>query len=191
MITSTREVSMRRKICAIGRSVVLSTLALLVFCGGAKAQNVTSATLSGIVEDANGASIPGASVTATQVETNQQRATTSDRDGHFKFPYLPVGNYQLTINEPGFTTLARRVTLNVGQALYLVFNLDVKGLAENLTIKDVSTIETTRSQVTETIRPAEINQLPLNGRNYLDLALLVPAVAPTNTGSNQRFAETS
>src|SRR6185503_10308166 len=56
---------------------------------------------------------------------------------------------------------------------------------------DVPMIETVRTQVTETIRPAEINDLPLNGRNYLDLALLIPAVAPTNTGSNQRFAETS
>jgi len=56
---------------------------------------------------------------------------------------------------------------------------------------DAAVIETVRTQVTETVRPAEINSLPLNGRNYLDLALLVPGVSPTNTGSNQRFAETS
>src|SRR5258705_666032 len=52
-------------------------------------------------------------------------------------------------------------------------------------------VETVRTQITETIRPAEINELPLNSRNYLDLALLIPGVSPTNTGSNQRFAETS
>ena len=52
-------------------------------------------------------------------------------------------------------------------------------------------VETVRTQITETIRPREINELPLNGRNYLDLALLIPGVSPTNTGSNQRFAETS
>jgi hypothetical protein len=52
-------------------------------------------------------------------------------------------------------------------------------------------IETVRTQITETIHPREINELPLNGRNYLDLALLIPGVSPTNTGSNQRFAETS
>jgi outer membrane receptor for ferrienterochelin and colicin len=56
---------------------------------------------------------------------------------------------------------------------------------------DVPLIETVRTQVAETIRPAEISDLPLNGRNYLDLALLVPGVSPTNTASNQRFAETS
>jgi hypothetical protein len=55
----------------------------------------------------------------------------------------------------------------------------------------VPMIETVRTQLTETIRPSEINELPLNGRNYLDLALLIPGVSPTNTGSNQRFAETS
>src|SRR6185295_5338530 len=56
---------------------------------------------------------------------------------------------------------------------------------------DVPLIETVRTQVTETIRPGEINELPLNGRNFLDLALLIPGVSATNTGSNQRFAETS
>jgi len=56
---------------------------------------------------------------------------------------------------------------------------------------DVPIVETVRTQITETIHPREINELPLNGRNYLDLALLVPGVSPTNTGSNQRFAETS
>jgi hypothetical protein len=56
---------------------------------------------------------------------------------------------------------------------------------------DTPVVETVRTQITETIRPREINELPLNGRNYLDLALLIPGVSPTNTGSNQRFAETS
>src|SRR4030095_7340956 len=61
----------------------------------------------------------------------------------------------------------------------------------NVTTADVPLIEGVRTQVTETIRPRDIDKLPLNGRNYLDLALLIPAVSPTNTGSNQRFAETS
>lgn len=176
------------------RTVIISVLALAAICGGplqVSAQNATSATLSGIVEDENGASVPGATLKAINVETNRERTTDSGRDGHFKFPYLPVGRYKLTVDETGFRPLSRDITLTVGQALYLVFKLDVNNVAENVTVTDVSQIETTRTQVTQTIRPAEIEQLPLNGRNYLDLALLVPAVAPTNTGSNQRFAETS
>jgi outer membrane receptor protein involved in Fe transport len=176
------------------RRLLTLTFAVAVILAGERitaAQNVTSATVSGVVEDANGAAVAGATLTAANVETNQQSATTSDRDGHFKFPYLAVGNYKLTIAESGFTTLRREVSLTVGQAFYLVFKLEVNGVSENITVNDVSPIETTRTQVTQTIRPAEIRQLPLNGRNYLDLALLVPAVSPTNTGSNQRFAETS
>src|SRR5881394_1909259 len=57
-----------------------------------RAQNIASASLGATVEDTNGASIVGATVTVMQVETNQQRKTNSDHDGRFKFPYLPVGN---------------------------------------------------------------------------------------------------
>ena len=82
--------------------------------------------------------------------------------------------------------------MSVGQALDLPVKLDVAGVSAQVNIgTDVPLVETVRTQITETIRPKEINELPLNGRNYLDLALLVPGVSPTNTGSNQRFAETS
>ena len=154
-------------------------------------QNVTSASLSGDVEDANGARVAGATVTAIQLETNQQRSANSDRDGRFRFPYLPVGSYRVTVDAPGFATTRQQVMLMVGQTLSLSIKLKVSGVAESVAVNDVPAIETVRTQVSETIRPAEIDQLPLNGRNYLDLALLVPAVSPTNTGSNQRFAETS
>ncbi|HYW73972.1 MAG TPA: carboxypeptidase regulatory-like domain-containing protein [Pyrinomonadaceae bacterium] len=176
------------------RIVTAFALILAAICAlhpNATAQNVTSASVSGTVADVNGAYISGATLSATNIETNQQFTTASDHEGHFKFPYLPVGNYKLVVAESGFTTVWRNVTLAVGQALYLVFKLEVNSVSANLTVTGISQIETTRTQVTETIRPAEINNLPLNGRNYLDLALLVPAVSPTNTGSNQRFAETS
>jgi hypothetical protein len=166
---------------------------LLVFTGQQTLaqQNVTSATLSGAVEDLNGASIAGATVTATNIETNQQRTTNSDRDGRFRFPYLPVGSYKIAIDATGFSTPSNEVTLTVGQSLYLPVKLEIAGIAAKVMISDVPAIETVRTQSSETIRPAEIDRLPLNGRNYLDLALLVPGVSPTNTGSNQRFAETS
>lgn len=156
-------------------------------------QNVTSATLSGSIQDSSGAVVSGASVTATNVETNQHTATTSDAAGQYRFPYLRTGDYTLTIEATGFSTIAKQLTLTVGQALDMPVRLEVAGLSAQVDVgsTDVPVIETVRTQITETIRPREINELPLNGRNYLDLALLVPAVAPTNTGSNQRFAETS
>src|ERR1051325_9652792 len=105
------------------RNILLSVLAVTAFGVGhlnVAGQGVTSATLSGIVEDANGAYVPGATLTATNVDTNQQRTTDSDREGRFAFAYLHVGNYRVTIAESGFHTLSRNLTLTLGQALYFV-----------------------------------------------------------------------
>ncbi|HYK22415.1 MAG TPA: TonB-dependent receptor, partial [Pyrinomonadaceae bacterium] len=166
---------------------------VLLSVGLAQAQqNVTSGTLSGRIEDSSGAIVSGASVTATHIETNQQLTTTSDYDGRFRFPYLRTGAYDVKIDAPGFTAVSKQLTVSVGQALDLPVKLEVAGISAQVNIQpDVPIVETVRTQITETIRPAEINELPLNGRNYLDLAVLIPGVSPANTGSNQRFAETS
>jgi hypothetical protein len=175
--------------------LILGTIMLCSqFVGTAYTQQaITSATLSGRVEDASGAVVSGASLVAHNLSTNQQLSATTNHDGRYKFPYLQVGSYSLLVEATGFTAQTRLLTVTVGQALDLPIKLDVSGVAAevNVSTSDVPLVETVRTQVAETIRPAEISQLPLNGRNYLDLALLIPGVSPTNTGSNQRFAETS
>ncbi|HSK64664.1 MAG TPA: TonB-dependent receptor, partial [Pyrinomonadaceae bacterium] len=131
-------------------------------------------------------------VTATNVETSQRLTTSTDQEGRYRFPYLRIGSYDVRVEAPGFTAVNKQLTITVGQALELPVTLDVAGVSAQVHVGgEVPLIETVRTQVTETIRPREITDLPLNGRNYLDLALLVPGVSPTNTGSNQRFAETS
>ncbi|HET6974873.1 MAG TPA: TonB-dependent receptor [Pyrinomonadaceae bacterium] len=168
---------------------------LVLLCAGfcAAQQNVTSATLSGRIDDASGALVSGANVSATNLETNQRQTTTSDHEGRYRFPYLRTGDYDVTIDAPGFATITKRLTLSIGQAIDLPIKLEVAGVSEQVNVggTEVPIVETVRTQLTETIKPKEINELPLNGRNYLDLALLIPGVSPTNTGSNQRFAETS
>ena len=155
-------------------------------------QTVTSATLSGRIEDASGAAVSGAGLTAINLETNQKQIASTDYDGRYRFPYLQVGSYRLSIEAQGFAPLTKELTVTIGQALNLSLKLEVAGVSAQVNVvSDVPMIETVRTQVTETLRPAEINALPLNGRNFLDLALLIPGVSPTNTGSNQRFAETS
>jgi len=155
-------------------------------------QSVTSATLSGRIEDARGAFVSGASVTAVNLETQQHLNTTTDDEGRYRFPYLRTGTYDLKIDAAGFSSVTKQLTVSIGQALDLPIKLDVAGVSAQVNIgTDIPAVETVRTQITETIRPREINELPLNGRNYLDLALLIPGVSPTNTGSNQRFAETS
>jgi len=171
----------------------LSLLFLFVFsCLCVAQQSVTSATLSGRIEDTSGASVSGANVVATHVETNQHVETTSDHEGRFRFPYLRTGAYDLKIDAAGFASVAKQLTVSIGQALDLPVKLEVAEVSAAVNIgSDVPIVETVRTQITETIRPKEMNELPLNGRNFLDLSLLIPGVSPTNTGSNQRFAETS
>src|SRR5687768_12293617 len=77
-------------------------------------QTVTSAPLSGRVEDARGAVVSGANLIATNVETNQKQVATSDHTGRYKFPYLQVGSYDVLVEAQGFSTLTKQLKLTVG-----------------------------------------------------------------------------
>ncbi len=155
-------------------------------------QAVNSAVVSGRVEDQTGASVASASVTLNNVDRNQSVSTTTDEDGRFRFVYMPVGAYQLRVERSGFSTATAALTLSVGQSLEIPIQLTLAGISEEINVQEtLPLIELNRTQVAETIVPTEIDELPLNGRNYLDLALLLPAVSKTNTGNNERFAETS
>ncbi|MET0646523.1 MAG: carboxypeptidase regulatory-like domain-containing protein, partial [Pyrinomonadaceae bacterium] len=173
-------------------------LCFLLLIGGGAApalaqQTVTSATLSGRVEDAGGASVSGATVVVHHVETNRRQTHVTDEAGRYKFPFLPVGTYQLTVEQLGFATLTRRMTLTLGQSLDVPLTLAVAGLSESVSVTDAAApvVETARTQVAETVVSQEVDTLPLNGRNYLDLAALTPGVTRTNPVANQRFPETS
>ena len=93
---------------------------------------------------------------------------------------------------PGFADAARRVTLTVGSAFGVAVQLTLSGVTASVTVLGGAPIlESSRSQIAGTVAVAEIQRLPLNGRNFLDIALLVPGVAPPNVSSAQLFAETS
>jgi Carboxypeptidase regulatory-like domain len=176
---------------------IIVPVCLLLFTSGElqtifAQQSVTSATLSGRVEDVAGAAINSAYITAINLETNGSLTTTSDSQGRFRFPYLGVGRYQLKAQATGFAPAARDLSLTIGQSIDILLRLNVAGMIASIDVAlETPVVETVRTQVTETVLPREISALPLNGRNYLDLALLTTAVSRTNTGTNQRFAETS
>lgn len=176
----------------VPRVVILAFVLLLAGTTYAQ-QSMASATLSGLAEDANGAVIAGATITVTNLEQNQTRTATSDAQGRFRFLYLPVGNYQLKAERGGFGAVERQLTLTLGQSLELSLKLPVAGIAEKTTIitAEPPLVEIARTQLAETVLPQEIENLPLNGRNYLDLAALTPGVTRANPVANQRFAETS
>ena len=142
--------------------------------------------------DPQGAVVPGAVTTARHIETNVTREAVTDAQGRFRFPYLRVGAYEIIVRLPGFADATRNVTVTIGSAFELPVVLSVAGLDTNVTVTGEATVlEAARSQIAGTVAQAEVQDLPMNGRNFLDLALLVPGVSPTNTASTQLFAETS
>jgi hypothetical protein len=175
------------------RSSVIPLCVVLCLPVAAGAQQaVTLATVSGRVQDPSGAAVVGATVTAASQERGQSWSTKTDDRGRFRFLYLPVDTYELRAEQPPFRPERRRVTLTVGQALDVPLRLMLEGAAETVDVgAEAPLVETVRTQVTETVLPHEIDGLPLNGRNYLDLAALTPAVTRSNPVSNQRFPETS
>src|ERR1051325_7976833 len=94
--------------------------------------------------------------------------------------------------KPGFAGAKRLATLTVGAAVEAAVTLQVATAETPVFVTaDTPLLEAVRSQIARTVAQSEVRNLPLNGRNFLDLALLVPGVSPTNTASNQLFAETS
>ena len=152
-------------------------------------ETINYAGLSGRVVDPAGAAVDGAQVTARQTDTNQSSEAVTDREGRFRFQYLHVGPYEVTARRQGFAPRVSSVRLTVGAAFDLVFTLQVGELQTEVTVSSV--LESDRTQIAGTISQNEIKNLPLSGRNYLDIALFVPGVSPTNTAANQLFAETS
>ena len=145
-----------------------------------------------LVTDPSGAVVEGAQITARQTETNLTSSGTTDKDGRFRFPYLKVGQYEVTVHRQGFADATRSLTLTVGSAFELPISLAVATAASNVTVAgDAVVLEAARSEIASTVSTNEIKDLPLNGRNYFDIALLAPGVSPTNTATNQVFAETS
>ena len=168
-------------------------LLCLIAAVPARAQEtVNSGSVSGRVTDPQGAVVPGALVTARQVDTNVTRETVTDSEGRFRFPYLKVGRYEFVVHLEGFTDARRVLTLTVGSAFELPVALRVGSIDTSVTVSaEAMVLELARSQIAGTVSEAEVQKLPMNGRNFLDLALLVPGVSPTNVASTQLFAETS
>ena len=155
-------------------------------------QTVDYASLSGRITDPSGAVVQAAAVTARHVDTNLMWATASDDEGRFRFPYLRIGTYEVTVRVQGFQDVTRVVTLTVAAAVDLPFSLQVSGIDTSVVVSAQSPVlEAARSQIAGTVLQTEITDLPLNGRQFLDVALLVPGVSPTNVASTQLFPETS
>jgi hypothetical protein len=171
------------------------TLVIVAIAGGRSLlaqQSIDYASVSGRVIDPSGAVIKEAAVTARQIETSAISAAATDDEGRFRFPYLRVGRYEIAVVHPGFRDERRLLILTAGAAFELPVSLTLAGVDTSVTVTAEATVlDAARSQVAATLSQTEVQDLPMNGRQFLELALLVPGVSPTNIASTQLFPETS
>jgi outer membrane receptor protein involved in Fe transport len=159
------------------RRVILVAIGLLLMHHSAGAQSVTG-SIQGTVVDQSGAVLPGVTVTVTNTATHIARSTVTDDTGTFRAELLPVGAYDVGAELQGFLAPKNvSVDLTVGATLTLRLEMRVAGVSENVTVSAAApVIETTRSQVSTTVGEVAIQNLPVNGRNFIDFALLTPGV---------------
>ncbi|MGH9940868.1 MAG: carboxypeptidase regulatory-like domain-containing protein [Pyrinomonadaceae bacterium] len=158
---------------------VKTTLAaLLVFYAASlAAAQQTSSTLTGVITDQAGAVIVGAKVTAESVETGLTREVVTDGEGRYVFPGLSVGEYELRAEMTGFRPFAQRgVRLTVSETAVVNIPLEIRTEEEITVVGDAALVNTQTSELSYLVGEGAIRDLPLNGRNYTDLAFLQPGV---------------
>jgi hypothetical protein len=159
-------------------------LAVALTAVASEAQTNTG-QISGIVRDESGAVLPGATVVVTHPASGFTTERVSDSSGLFFFPALPIGEWECVVELTGFSRVVQSgVTLEIGRTLDLSFELNLGQLSEEITVSaTVPTLQTTTAEISDVIGNRRIEQMPLNGRQFLQLALLSDAVVIPPSGT--------
>ncbi len=146
------------------------------------AQEVT-ASIRGTVTDASGARVPDARVVATETQTGFKRETWTDKSGNYLLVLLPIGPYRLEVTKKGFKSHDQEgIDLSVNQVAAVPVRLAVGTELQTVQVKAGAPLVKTTNDLGETVRGREILDLPLDGRNFTQLGLLLPGVAPLTGG---------
>ncbi|MBI4874892.1 MAG: TonB-dependent receptor [Acidobacteria bacterium] len=167
-----------------------STSGVFLLAAGLFAQSeVGGANLSGTVTDPSGAAVAGAKVSAVNPATGFERATATNEAGIYSLPRLPVGACDLTVEAQGFKKVRRTgIGLRVGAVATVDVALEIGAMTEAVTVSgDAPVVESTRSQTSTAVDERAVRDLPINGRNFLDFALLTPGVAADPRGGDLSF----
>ena len=167
------------------RMINFGVIALLLAIPLAVSGQVTTATIVGTVTDPGGAVVPGAQVTARNVDTGLTRTVASNDEGNYRVEFLPVGKYSVEVALAGFKkALVPDIVLQVNDTVRVDVALNVGQVSETVTISDMSTpaVNTNTPEIGRTIQSAEITQLPLVERNVYTLLDLTPGVQSNNNG---------
>ncbi len=161
---------------------------LFLICGATAVTSwaqLPTATILGIVRDNSGAVVPQASLTARNEETGQTRTATSAADGSYRFSALPVGRYAVRVEHPGFNTGIRAgLTLTVEEEAVVNFALELGTVEQTVEVTaEAPLVNTTSGSLGGLVSERTVAELPLNGRNYVDLAFLQAGVQPERSTS--------
>ncbi len=177
-----------RKRCS-SLTVLFGALFILHLPSSSTTAQTTISTIKGTVTDITGAVVAGAEVKVSGTALATERSATTDAEGVYRLPALPAGNYKLTVSKTGFATS----TANIELTLNLVLTVDVQvkvgnvGEMVNVSAEVLPLLEPNASSTGATVTSRQIMELPVNGRDYLDLIQLVPGVAinrQANPGSD-------
>ncbi|HLW75836.1 MAG TPA: carboxypeptidase regulatory-like domain-containing protein, partial [Bryobacteraceae bacterium] len=167
------------------KSILRAIAVLGAFTLAVTAQDITG-SISGSVRDAAGAAVTGAKVTVTNTDRNAvMRATTTDGDGNYIAPLLPVGHYAVAIEGKGFKrSIKNDIELNVNDKLTVNFNLEVGEVQQEVTVEaNPAEVQLQEATAQGLITGQQIRELALNARNYEQLVSLMPGVVFTGTGN--------
>ncbi|HYK20897.1 MAG TPA: TonB-dependent receptor [Pyrinomonadaceae bacterium] len=136
----------------------------------------TTSNIEGTIKDPKGAVVAGAEIKLTSSSLAIERTTTSDEEGFYRITALPAGIYSLTVSARGFSnSTVENVELTLNRTLTLNLELEVSGVKEQVSItSELLVIDSTSAATGTTVTPQQIRDMPVNGRNYLDLLQLVP-----------------
>ncbi len=150
----------------------------------ASAQAVAIAEVDGYVVDPAGAAVSGAQVKITEVDKQQVHQTVTDLQGHYAFPNLPIGPYQLEVSNKGFKNYVQTgITLQVGNTVQLNVNMQLGSVSESVEVAaNAEMVDTKESSLSQVIDQQRMVDLPLNGRNPTQLILLTGAATSTPAG---------
>jgi len=159
-------------------------LSTAILVGASLASAQSTGTIRGAVTDSTGASVPKAELTIRQPATNLERKALTDETGSFQFAALPAGTYRIEVRARGFQTAVREnIVVSVNDFLSVDFSLKVGEMAQTVTVEaGAPLVESSTITVGHTINEFTVQQIPLNGRHFVDLVLLVPGslVPPQN-----------
>ena len=167
----------------------LRILTAILLAGACVWAQVGTASIRGAITDPSGAVVPGAHVVVKNVQTGTSMNLTTDTDGRYVAPTLPIGSYEVQVQAQGFETGVRQnIVLAVGEQREVNISLTVGQMSQQVAVQEnVAQVDTSTSMVSGLISQQQMRDLPLNGRNFEQLIALTPGTVPVTNASSSAY----